>query len=147
MLFGPAVDPEHLAFLQPIRELIGREGYGTVIELDAEHRQQVCYSVGLTQKGLPELIAGMEDFTDFPQGTPSLMHHLIGTLMERGGSYGEGDVFEFHGQWVRLIPETLYKAHCDVALGLYGPNFSLLQVAPCSPNPAKRTETQPICLN
>lgn len=147
MLFGPAVDPEDVAFLQPIRDLIRREGYGRVIDADSELRQHVCYTVGLTEKGLPELIAGMEDFTEFPEGTPGLMHHLAGMLLQRGGGYGEGDVFEFHGQWVRLIPESLYKAQCDVALDLYGPNFSLLQVAPCDPNSTERKSTQPICLN
>ena len=147
MLFGPAADPENLAVLQPIREQIAREDYCVINDADSEHRQEVCYSVGLTEKGLPELIAGMEDFTEFPQGTPSLMHHLVRTLLARGGSYGEGDIFEFHGQWVRLVPETLYKAQCNVSLGLYGPNFSLLQVAPCSPDPTERKNAQPICLN
>ncbi|MFL4474980.1 hypothetical protein ACIPVK_13365 [Paeniglutamicibacter sp. MACA_103] len=147
MLFGPAVDPEHLAMLQPFREMIRREDYGIVIDSDSEHRLQVCYSVGLTEKGLPELIAGMEDFTEFPQGTPSLMHHLVRTLLARGASYGEGDVFEFHGQWIRLVPESLYMAHCDVNLGLYGEKFSLLQVAACSPEPTERKHAQPICLN
>ena len=147
MLHGPATDPEELAFLQPIRDLIGREGYGQVIDADSEQRQEVCYSVGLTEKGLPELIAGMEDFTEFPQGTPSLMHHLIGTLLERGGSYGEGDVFEFHGQWVRLIPEPCTRRNATWPLGYTDQTFPCLQVVPCSANPNERKETHPICLN
>lgn len=147
MLFGPASDPASLEFLRPIRELICQEGYAVINDADSEHRQEVCYSVGLTDKGLPELIAGMEDFTEFPQGSPGMLHHLARMLLARGGSYGEGDIFEFHGQWVRLVPETLYKAQCDVNLGLYGPKFSLLQVAPCSPNPTERKKFQPVCLN
>lgn len=66
MLFGPAADPESLAVLQPFREQIERENYCIVNDVDSEHRQEVCYSAGLTEKGLPELIAGMEDFADFP---------------------------------------------------------------------------------
>lgn len=147
MLFGPAADPESLALLQPFREQIDRDDYCVVNDADPEHRQEVCYSVGLTRKGLPELIAGMEDFADFPQGAPSLLHHLVRKLLAQGGSYGEGDVFEFHGQWVRLVPETLYKAHCNVNLALYGGEFSLLHVAPCAPDPTERKNTQPICLN
>lgn len=147
MFHGPAADPESLAMLRPIREQIDRDDYCVVYDADPEYRQEVCYSVGLTNKVLPELIAGVEDFADFPQGAPNLVHHLVLKLLSEGGKYSEGDVHEFHGQWVRLVPETLYKVHCNVILALYGGAFSLLPVAPCAPNPTERGSIRPICLN
>ncbi len=147
MAFGPSAGAERRAFLQPIRDLIEAEGYGRVIDADPEERQLVCYTVGLTQRGYPELIAGLEDFTDFPEGAPGLLQRLARMLLERDAGPAEGDILEVHGQWVRLIPETLYQVHCNVAHALYGPDFSLLQVLACSPNSSERRQTLPICLN
>lgn len=147
MFYKPLANPQDYPKFRHALEHIETLGYCIMGDMDPGQRQEVCYSVGMTQQGFPEIIAAMEDFAHIPGGSPGMLNELILLMKEHNQPMGDGDVIRIDTQWVRLIPQTLYMPLCDILLGLYGSEFTLLQAIACEPNPPERIETRPLCLN
>lgn len=147
MYYKPLANPQDYPKFRDTLEHLEIYGYCIMGDMDPGQRQEVCYSVGMTQHGFPEVIAGMEDFAHVPGGSPGILNALVSIMLDDEHPVGDGDVMQLGGQWVRLVPQTLYMPLCDILLGLYGSEFTLLQAIICEPNPSQRIDTRPICLN
>lgn len=147
MHYLPCTDPEIAEMLRPYRAQIDTNGFCLIHDADQCRLQDVCYTAGLTESGFPELIARMEDFAGFPQGTPMLMAQLVVRLRKLSNGYGDGEAHEVDGTWVRLTDQDLHIPLCGIALAMYGSDYRLLQVRPCAPGPATWKRGHAICLN
>ncbi|KAA0976055.1 hypothetical protein FQ154_12150 [Paeniglutamicibacter gangotriensis] len=147
MNYLPCTDPEIAQILHPYREQINTNGFCLIHDSGQGGLQELCYTAGMTEHGLPELIARMEDFAGLPDGTPMLMAQLVVKLRELTEGYADGETHEVKGTWVRLSDQNLHIPLCGIALAMYGSSYRLLQVRPCANGPGTWKRGQAICLN
>lgn len=147
MYYLPCTDPEITQMLQPYRQQIDINGFCLIHDSDPCKLQELCYTAGLTDRGLPELIARMEDFAGFPQGTPMLMAQLVVKLRDLEGGYAGDETYEVQGTWVRLTDQNLHIPLCGITLAMYGSDYRLLQVRPCAAEPSTWKRGHQIGLN